>query len=59
MTYALRVTPDELTRLTEAIDALVRPSVGAIRPDAPPDARPVHVGLRAFPRIEHSGKAEE
>jgi DNA-binding transcriptional ArsR family regulator len=58
-TYALRVTPAELTRLTEAIDALVRPYIGAIRTDAPADARSVHVGLRAFPRIEHSGKAEE
>ena len=58
-TYALRVTPAELTRLTEAIDALVRPYVGAIRTDAPAGARPVHVGLRAFPRIEHSGRAEE
>jgi DNA-binding transcriptional ArsR family regulator len=58
-TYALRVTPAELTRLTEAIDALVRPYVGAIRTDAPANARPVHVGLRAFPRFEHSGKAEE
>ncbi|WP_460439621.1 ArsR/SmtB family transcription factor [Amycolatopsis stemonae] len=57
--YSLRVTPAELTRLTDAIDALVRPYVGAIRADAPAGARPVHVGLRAFPRIEHSGKAEE
>ena len=59
ISYSLRVTPAELTRLTDAIDALVRPYVGAIRTDAPPGARPVHVGLRAFPRIEHSGKAEE
>ncbi|MEV5719032.1 helix-turn-helix domain-containing protein [Amycolatopsis mediterranei] len=58
-TYALRVTPAELTQLTEAIDALIRPFVGAIRTDAPTGARSVHVGLRAFPRIEHSGKAEE
>ena len=58
-TYALRVTPAELTQLTEAIDALIRPYIGAIRTDAPAGARSVHVGLRAFPRIEHSGKAEE
>ncbi|MDQ7804078.1 helix-turn-helix domain-containing protein [Amycolatopsis sp. A133] len=58
-TYTLRVTPEELTRLTDAIDALVRPYVGAIRPDVPANARPVHVSLRAFPRIEHSGMAEE
>ncbi|WP_328648305.1 helix-turn-helix domain-containing protein [Amycolatopsis sp. NBC_00348] len=57
--YSLRVTPEELTRLSHAIDALVRPFVSAIRTDAPPGARPVHVGVRAFPRIEHSGKAEE
>lgn len=57
--YSLRVTPEELTRLSHAIDALVRPYVGAIRTDAPAGARPVHVGVRAFPRIEHSGKAEE
>jgi DNA-binding transcriptional ArsR family regulator len=57
--YSLRVTPEELTRLHHAIEALIRPYVGAIRTDAPAGARPVHVGVRAFPRIEHSGKAEE
>jgi DNA-binding transcriptional ArsR family regulator len=57
-TYTLRVTPAELTRLTEAIDALVRPYVAPIRTDTPQDARSVHVGLRAFPRIDHTGKAE-
>ena len=57
-TYALRVTPAELTRLVEAIDALVRPYVAAIREDAPADAGSVHLGLRAFRRIDHSGKAE-
>ncbi len=57
-TYALRVTPEELTELVEAIDALIRPYVAAIRKDAPADAKPVHVGLRALPRISHSGKAE-
>ncbi|MFE0020713.1 ArsR/SmtB family transcription factor [Amycolatopsis sp. NPDC059021] len=57
-TYALRVTPAELARLTDAIDALVRPYVGAIRTDAPEDARPVHVGLRAFPRIAPDGRPD-
>ncbi|MFD9963331.1 ArsR/SmtB family transcription factor [Amycolatopsis sp. NPDC058986] len=55
-TYALRVTPAELARLADAIDALVRPYVGTIRTDAPEDARPVHVGLRAFPRIAPDGR---
>ncbi|HEY3709195.1 MAG TPA: helix-turn-helix domain-containing protein [Amycolatopsis sp.] len=54
--YTLRVTPAELERLVTAIDALVRPYVGAIRQDTPDGARPVHVGVRAFLRIEHDGK---
>ncbi|GAA4534589.1 helix-turn-helix domain-containing protein [Amycolatopsis samaneae] len=57
-TYALRLTPAELAGLTDAIDALVRPYVATIRADAPEDARPVHVGLRAFPRIAHDGRPE-
>jgi predicted ArsR family transcriptional regulator len=51
-TYTLNVTPAELSDLTERIDALVRPYTTTIRADAPPDARPVHTGLRAFPRLE-------
>ncbi|MFD8500074.1 ArsR/SmtB family transcription factor [Amycolatopsis sp. NPDC059657] len=54
--YALRVTPSELTELVGQIDALLRPYVAPIRQDAPGDARPVHVGLRAVPRIEADGK---
>lgn len=54
-TYTLRVSPAELTRLVDAIDALLRPYVAPIRQDPPPDARAVHVGLRAFPRIGHDG----
>jgi DNA-binding transcriptional ArsR family regulator len=55
-TYALKVTATELTELTAAIDALLRPYVATIRTDAPPDARPVHASWRGFPRIEADGK---
>ncbi|WP_410657780.1 ArsR/SmtB family transcription factor [Amycolatopsis sp. lyj-112] len=54
-TYSLRVTAAELDKLIEGIDALVRPYVGAIREDAPEEARPVHLGLRAFLRIDAEG----
>ena len=54
--YTLRVTPAELERLVKAIDALVRPYASPIRQDTPADARPVHLGVRAFLRIEHDGK---
>ncbi|QRP50015.1 helix-turn-helix transcriptional regulator [Amycolatopsis sp. FDAARGOS 1241] len=54
--YSLRVTPAELERLVHAIDALVRPYVGAIREDAPAGALPVHLGLRAFPRLGPDGE---
>ncbi|MEU4671453.1 helix-turn-helix domain-containing protein [Amycolatopsis sp. NPDC023774] len=53
--YTLQVTPAELDRLLQAVDALVRPYVGAIREDAPEDALPVHVGLRAFLRLGPDG----
>ncbi len=55
-TYSLRVTAEELDTLVKRIDALVRPYVGAIRADAPDGARPVHLGLRAFLRIDDTGK---
>jgi hypothetical protein len=48
--YGLRITARELEDLTAAIDALVRPYIGLTRVDAPDDAGPVHVSLRAFPR---------
>ncbi|MET7999280.1 helix-turn-helix domain-containing protein [Amycolatopsis sp. NPDC005232] len=54
--YTLQVTPAELDRLLQAVDALVRPYVGAIREDTPEDALPVHVGLRAFPRLGPDGE---
>ncbi|CAM3796183.1 helix-turn-helix transcriptional regulator [Kibdelosporangium persicum] len=55
-TYTLRVTAAELSELTAAMDALIRPYVAAIRKEAPPDARPVHASWRAFPRIEADPK---
>lgn len=50
VTYGLRLTADELHALGEALDALIRPYIGLTREDAPPDARPVHIALRAFRR---------
>lgn len=46
--YALKVTPDELTELAAKVDALLRPYVTTIRDDAPPEARTVHAAFRAF-----------
>ncbi|MEV0070137.1 MULTISPECIES: helix-turn-helix transcriptional regulator [unclassified Amycolatopsis] len=54
--YTLQVTPAELDRLLQAVDALVRPYVGAIREDTPEDALAVHVGLRAFLRLGPDGE---
>ncbi|HEY0447565.1 helix-turn-helix domain-containing protein [Actinophytocola sp.] len=51
-TYALRITAAELGELAQQIEDLVRPYVATIRTDAPPGARPVHAGFRAFPRLE-------
>jgi hypothetical protein len=47
-TYALEVTPDELTGLLERIDAMVRPYVRPIRTGAPEGSDVVRVSLRAF-----------
>jgi DNA-binding MarR family transcriptional regulator len=49
-TYGLRITPDEMVALGRAVDALIRPFIGLTRDDPPPDAEPVHVLFRAFPR---------
>src|SRR5215204_2541479 len=46
--YGLVLTPEELHDLVERLDALVRPYIGMTRADPPADARPVHLGLRAF-----------
>jgi DNA-binding transcriptional ArsR family regulator len=48
-TYGLRLTATELTDLAQRLDALIRPYISATRPDAPPDAELVHLGLHAFP----------
>jgi DNA-binding transcriptional ArsR family regulator len=50
--YSLTVTAAELTELAAKVDALLRPYASTIRQDAPPDARPVHAGFRAFLRLE-------
>jgi DNA-binding transcriptional ArsR family regulator len=49
-TFELLVTAAELTAIRTALDAILRPWIGLTRGDAPPDARPVHVGLSAFIR---------
>jgi DNA-binding MarR family transcriptional regulator len=46
--YGLRITAAELTGLTAAIDALLRPYIAPSRPDAPEDARVVHVAFTAL-----------
>ena len=48
--YALRATAEELAALAGRIDDLLRPYLVPVREDAPEDAEPVHVGVRAFPR---------
>jgi DNA-binding transcriptional ArsR family regulator len=54
-TYTLRMTPHELTELGEALDALIRPYIAAIRDDSPDGSALVHLGLHAFPtETEHS-----
>jgi DNA-binding transcriptional ArsR family regulator len=53
--YGLRVTPDELTALTEAIDTMLRPYIAVIREDAPDGAAVVDVGLQALPRMDVDG----
>lgn len=53
--YGLRVTPDELTELVEAVDRLLRPYIAVIRDDAPADAAVVDVGLQALPRMSVEG----
>jgi predicted transcriptional regulator len=50
--YGLRLTPGELTALAAALDKAIRPFIALTRTDAPADARPVHLELRAFLRPE-------
>lgn len=47
-TYGLLVTPEELGRLSEEIDRLVRPYRTPVRDDAPAGAAPVHLSVAAF-----------
>jgi len=46
--YALRMSPDELRRLGEQLDALIRPFIAPTRADAPEDAETVHLAVEAF-----------
>jgi DNA-binding transcriptional ArsR family regulator len=48
-TYALRMSPLELSELTARMDDLIRPYVAATREDAPRGSALVHLGVRAFP----------
>ena len=50
--YSLRVTPEELAGLHDALDAAIRPYIGLTRPDPPEGAQPVHLDLKAFLRPE-------
>jgi len=47
--YTLRLTPQELTELTDEVDALIRPYIAATREDAPRGSGLVRLGLQAFP----------
>jgi DNA-binding transcriptional ArsR family regulator len=51
-TYAISVTPQELTALGEAIDDLIRPLRTVVRKDVPDDARQVRVVVDAFARTD-------
>jgi DNA-binding transcriptional ArsR family regulator len=50
--YALLVNVDELRKVVDAINAIVRPLRGVVRHDAPADALQVHLLLEAFPRTD-------
>jgi predicted transcriptional regulator len=50
--YALLMTARELGDLVETLDRAIRPFIRPTRQDPPPDARPVHLDLRAFLRPE-------
>jgi hypothetical protein len=47
-TYALKLTPAELTELTAALDRLIRPYISATRAEAPDGADAVHLSFQAF-----------
>jgi DNA-binding transcriptional ArsR family regulator len=50
--YELQLSAEELGELSDRLDALIRPYIGMTREDPPPEAKPVHVSLLAFPRPE-------
>jgi DNA-binding transcriptional ArsR family regulator len=50
--YELRLSAEELGRLRDQLDALIRPYIGLTRQNPPPEAKPVHVSLLAFLRPE-------
>ncbi|WP_367127145.1 ArsR/SmtB family transcription factor [Saccharothrix sp. HUAS TT1] len=47
--YSVNATAEELTGLLGMIDDILRPYLVPVREDAPEGARPVHIGIRAFP----------
>jgi hypothetical protein len=53
-TYGLRVTAAELETIGRALDAVLRPYIGATRDESPADAEAVHVALQVFRRIDPS-----
>lgn len=48
-TYTLRMTPGELTELTQQLDALIRPYIAATRKNSSEDTALVHFGVHGFP----------
>jgi DNA-binding transcriptional ArsR family regulator len=50
ITYGLSVTPAELRSIVDAIDAIVRPFIGATRDHSPDGAETAHLSITAFPR---------
>jgi DNA-binding transcriptional ArsR family regulator len=48
-TYHLLMTPDELGALGSELDRTIRPFIALSRDDAPEDARPVRLHVRAYP----------
>jgi DNA-binding MarR family transcriptional regulator len=47
-TYHLRMTPAELAALQSELDRAIRPFIALTRDEAPDDARPVRLHLRAY-----------
>jgi DNA-binding transcriptional ArsR family regulator len=50
--YGLLVDAAELHELVQRVDAVLRPYLAVTRTDPPAGARPVHVSLQAFPRVD-------